>query len=86
MTSNDQPRQLTTEDRYVATLESENEFLRDQITVKDTQISELQVRADETNSLINGLQRLLAPPLSAPERMRDSDARSRDFSGGENKH
>jgi hypothetical protein len=39
--------------------------------VKDTQIAELQERAHETNSLINGLQRLLAPLLSAPERDRD---------------
>jgi hypothetical protein len=61
-------RQPETEDKYVGALERENEFLRGQISVKDTQISELQIRAHETNSLINGLQRLLAPPLSAPER------------------
>jgi hypothetical protein len=31
----------------------------------------LQERAHETNALINGLQRLLAPLLSAPDRTRD---------------
>jgi hypothetical protein len=67
-TSTDLPRQATTDDRYVERLESENEFLRGQIGVKDTQIAGLQERAHETNSLINGLQRLLAPLLSAPER------------------
>ena len=78
-TSNDQLRQPATEDRYVAALERENEFLRGQVTVKDTQISELQERAHETNSLINGLQRLLAPLLSAPER----DFRGRDHKPGD---
>jgi hypothetical protein len=63
------------EGRYVAALERENEFLRGQISVKDTQISELQERAHETNSLINGLQRLLAPLLAAPER----EPRAHDF-------
>jgi hypothetical protein len=49
-------------------LERENEFLRGQVAVKDTQIAELQERAHETNTLINGLQRLLAPLLAAPDR------------------
>ena len=80
-TSADQPRQPTTDDRYVAVLERENEFLRDQVKVKDTQISSLQERAHETNSLINGLQRLLAPLLTAPDR----DARNRDNGGGEHR-
>ena len=65
-TSTDQPRQAATEDRYVAALESENEFLRGQIAVKDEQIKEQSARARETNLLIDGLQRLLAPLLSAP--------------------
>jgi hypothetical protein len=77
--SADMPRQAATEDRYVAALERENAFLRGQIAVKDTQIGELQERAHETNALINGLQRLLAPLLSAPER--DSDVGSRGFAG-----
>lgn len=70
-TSTDQPRQVATEDRYVAALERENEFLRGQIAVKDEQIKEQTARARETNILIDGLQRLLAPLLSAPDRTRD---------------
>lgn len=53
--------------RYVAALERENDFLRGQITVKDTQISELTERSRETNVLIGGLQRLLAPLLGSPD-------------------
>lgn len=64
----EQPQRPARDDRYVAALERENEFLRDQVKVKDTQISGLQERAHETNALINGLQRLLAPLLSAPGR------------------
>jgi len=57
-------------DRYVGRLESENEFLRNQIDVKDSQIKELTERARETNVLIGGLQRMLSPLLS------NGDARS----------
>ena len=46
-------------DRYVARLEDEVIFLRDQITKKDTQIAEQSVRAGETNILIKGLQELV---------------------------
>jgi hypothetical protein len=53
------------DDRYVTRLESENEFLRGQIGVKDGQIKELTERARETNILIAGLQKLLT--LRAPE-------------------
>ena len=70
-TGTDQLRQPPTEDRYVAALERENDFLRGQITVKDEQIKEQTARARETNILIDGLQRLLAPLLSAPDRTRD---------------
>ena len=70
-TSIDQRRQSATEDRYVAALERENEFLRGQIAVKDEQIKEQTARARETNILIDGLQRMLAPLLSAPERTQD---------------
>ena len=52
--------------RYVAQLEKENEFMREQIGVKDTQIKELTERARETNMLVAGLQKLLAPLLSTP--------------------
>ena len=49
---------------YVERIESENEFLRGQIAVKDTQIGELTERARETNHLIAGLQKMLTPLLS----------------------
>ena len=49
--------------RYVTRLEGENEFLRGQIGVKDTQIKELTERARETNVLIAGLQTMLTPLL-----------------------
>ena len=54
------------DERYVARLEGENEFLRGQIGVKDGQIKELTERARETNVLIAGLQKLLlgAPPTA----------------------
>ena len=54
--------------RYVARIESENEFLRGQIGVKDGQIKELSERAMETNVLIGGLQRMLTPLLGNYER------------------
>jgi hypothetical protein len=70
-TSPDQSRPVATpvpdDSRYVAALERENDFLRGQITVKDTQISELTERSRETNVLIGGLQRLLAPLLGSPD-------------------
>lgn len=47
------------DDRYVKQLERENDFLRDQIHRKDTQISEMTERARETNFLIKGLQDLV---------------------------
>ena len=52
------PDELKPDTRYVEQLERENVFLREQITVKDAQISELGVRARETNILIKGLQDL----------------------------
>lgn len=67
-TSNDQSRQDAArrveseaekpDSRYVQQLERENAFLREQISVKDAQISESSVRARETNVLIKGLQEL----------------------------
>ena len=87
-TGTDNPRQAATEPelsrpvaadtRIIELLERDNEFLRGQIAVKDSQIAEMQERAHETNTLINGLQRLLAPLLAAPERVRDPHAQ--DFS------
>ncbi len=68
--SNEQPRTDATvrghDDRYVARLESDNDFLRGQMEVKDGQIKELTERARETNVLIAGLQKMLSPLLSAP--------------------
>jgi hypothetical protein len=54
-------------DRYIARLEGENEFLRGELTTKNGQIKELTERSRETNVLIGGLQRLLAPMLGSPD-------------------
>jgi hypothetical protein len=64
-TSTDQSRQLATQ--YVTRLEGENEFLRQQIGVKDDQIKDLTERARETNHLIAGLQKMLTPLLGRGE-------------------
>jgi hypothetical protein len=53
--------------RYIARLESENEFLREEARTKNAQIKELTERSRETNVLIGGLQRLLAPMLGSPD-------------------
>ena len=47
--------------QYVARLEGENVFLRDQIGVKDTQIAALLERDKETNFLISALRRTRRP-------------------------
>jgi hypothetical protein len=60
-TSPDLSRPVATES--FARLESENEFLRKQIGVKDDQIKDLTERARETNHLIAGLQTMLTPLL-----------------------
>jgi hypothetical protein len=60
-TSPDTSRQAATE--FIARLESENGFLRQQIAVKDEQIKDLTERARETNHLIAGLQKMLTPLL-----------------------
>ena len=59
------------ESRYVGALERENEFLRDQVAVKDTQIKEMTERARETNVLIGGLQKMLSPLLGTSRDRRD---------------
>jgi hypothetical protein len=56
--------------RYVTALERENEFLRGQVVVKDTQIGELTERARETNHLLAGFQTILA--LGSPNERRES--------------
>jgi hypothetical protein len=63
------------DNRVIELLERENEFLREQIKVKDQQIADQQERGRETNLLLNGLQRLLAPLLSAPDRDQNREAR-----------
>jgi hypothetical protein len=73
-TSADQSRQVATSpdlSRYVARVEGENEFLREQITVKDEQIKDLTERARETNHLIAGLQKMLTPLLGAAAEPRE---------------
>jgi len=57
------PPVAATDDRYIALLERENEFLRGQVAVKDEQIKELGERVRETNLLTAGLQKLLTPLL-----------------------
>ena len=63
-----EPRQVATE--YVIRLESETDFLRKQISVKDEQIKDLTERACETNHLIAGLQKMLTPLLGRSEETR----------------
>lgn len=69
-TTDDTSRPVAT--AYVECLESENGFLRQQITVKDEQIKDLTERARETNHLIAGLQKMLTPLLG---RSGDTEAR-----------
>jgi hypothetical protein len=56
--------------RYVARLESDVDFLRGQMDVKDNQIKEMTERARETNVLIAGLQKMLTPLLGNPKERR----------------
>lgn len=77
-TAEEVSRPVAVDTGVVELLKSENAFLREQVTVKDEQIKDLTERARETNHLIGGLQRLLAPLLSAPDRARD-DVPAREF-------
>src|SRR5207247_2165285 len=49
--------------RYVTLLERDNEFLREQVTKKDEQITDLSKRFGETQTLLGAMQRMLAPLL-----------------------
>jgi hypothetical protein len=49
--------------RYVAVLERENEFLREQIAVKDEQIKGMGQHLEQSNILTAGLHKLLTPLL-----------------------
>jgi hypothetical protein len=71
----DVPRPVAT--AYVERLESENDFLRSQIGVKDDQIKDLTERARETNHLILGLQKMLTPLLGRSANP-DGDATTAD--------
>ncbi|MGE3244895.1 MAG: hypothetical protein AB7F96_21770 [Beijerinckiaceae bacterium] len=73
-TDPDTPRQDAAGNRYVHRLEGEVEFLREQIVTKDLQIKELTERSRETNVLIGGLQRMLAPLLGSPDPHRRSES------------
>jgi hypothetical protein len=54
-------------EKYVARLEGEVEFLREENATKNAQIKELTERSRETNLLIGGLQRMLVPLLGSPD-------------------
>lgn len=70
---NDMSRQAATDARYIERVESENEFLRKQVGVKDDQIKDLTERARETNHLIGGLQKMLTPLLGRPDDRTDAN-------------
>lgn len=55
-------------EREVERLHEDRDFLRDQIKTKDTQIAALLERDRETNTLVQGLQRMLSPLLGGPRR------------------
>jgi hypothetical protein len=54
-------------ERYIHRLEGEVTFLRDEVATKNAQIRELTERSRETNTLIGGLQRIIAPLLGSPD-------------------
>ena len=53
--------------KYTERLEGEVAFLREEISTKNAQIKELTERSRETNLLVGGLQRMLAPLLGQPD-------------------
>ena len=57
--------------KFIERLEGEVEFLREEISTKNAQIKELTERSRETNLLIGGLQRMLAPLLGSPDPYRE---------------
>lgn len=68
-------------DAFVQRLESENEFLRGQIGVKDTTIAALLERDRETNILVGQLQKMLTPLLGRP----DAHGNPQDAQAGDNR-
>lgn len=70
------------DNRYVELLERENDFLRGQIGIKDSQIAELGERARETNFLIKGLQDLflaLQPGRPEPKREQGTESETSSY-------
>jgi len=63
----------TDKSQFVALLERENTFLREQVGVKDKQIAELSELYRGTHVLTQGLQRLLAPLIGADRVKREPD-------------
>jgi hypothetical protein len=80
--SSDQPRTAAParapEDRYVTLLERENDFLRGQVSTKDSQIEALLERDKETNTLIHRLQAMLAPLLITTNRKEPVEQNNHD--------
>lgn len=78
-THSDNSRQVATVEgevsRYVALLERDNEFLRDQVTKKDGQITDLSKRFGETQTLLGAMQRMLAPLLGQADPFTQVDKR-----------
>lgn len=58
--------------RYVALLERDNEFLREQVSKKDEQISDLSKRFSETQTLLGAMQRMFAPLLGQADPFKSS--------------
>jgi hypothetical protein len=65
------------DDRYIARLEGEVEFLRGQVSTKDAQIKELTERSRETNLLVAGLQKMLTPLLGGAGERRGAGVEER---------
>jgi alkanesulfonate monooxygenase SsuD/methylene tetrahydromethanopterin reductase-like flavin-dependent oxidoreductase (luciferase family) len=61
--------------RYVALLERDNEFLREQVGKKDEQISDLSKRFSETQILLGAMQKMLAPMLGQADPFRSPESR-----------
>lgn len=62
--------------KYMQTIERENEFLREQVQTKDKQITELSARFSETQRLVAGLQRMIAPLLGQADPYRAASPES----------
>jgi hypothetical protein len=70
--------------RYVALLERDNDFLREQVKKKDDQISDLSQRFSETQTLLGAMQRMFAPLLGQADPFKSTpenrEARDRTIS------